>query len=110
MMRARGTPMKLSLECAADDNATVVTGEVYAHPYADGTRPIVNMVVARNSYSALFSLPAGDWVYYFHVEGAGGKLTLTVKDLDDNATPIASKAYDTQFGFYGKVLRFTVPA
>jgi hypothetical protein len=102
--------MKCSLECAADDNSTVVTGEIYAHPYAEGTRPIVNMVVARNSYSALFSLPAGDWVYFFHVEGSGGKLTLTVKNLDDNSTPVAAKGYDTAYGFYGKVLLFTVPA
>ncbi|HZS42011.1 MAG TPA: hypothetical protein VFF06_34520 [Polyangia bacterium] len=102
--------MKLSLECAADDNSTVVTGEVYAHPVDDTARPIVNMVVARNSYSALFSLPAGSWVYHFHVEGAGGQLTLTLKDLDDNATPIASKIYDTRFGYYGKVFLFAVPA
>jgi hypothetical protein len=102
--------MKLMLDCAADDNSTVVTGEVYAHPFVDGVRPIVNMVVSRNSYSALFSLPAGSYVFFFHVEGTGGKLTLTLKNLDDNATPIAAKSFDTQYGFYGKVLLFAVPA
>ncbi len=101
--------MRLELVLATDDNSTNVIGEIHPDPLPDPPMPpIVNWVVARNTASGLFALTPGSYCYHFHVEGNGGVFTLTLNSGEGDGKVLATKKFDTQYGFYGRTFLFTV--
>jgi hypothetical protein len=101
--------MNLELYLKSDDSSLAAAGEIYPDPLPDDARPIVNMVVARNTYSALFSLSPGRYGYYFHVEGGGGAFEISLVRADTQDQVSKPDQFDTKYGYYGKVYLFAVP-
>jgi hypothetical protein len=95
--------LELRVRASSPDTCTV--GEIFPDPR--GTHPpVVNDVRARPTRSKLFQLAPGDYTYFFHVEGTGGKVTLTIVGTGNDTDP--TLALDTAKGFSGWSLDFSV--
>jgi hypothetical protein len=99
--------MDLVISLSADALGLTVVGEVYSSPVKADQAPKVSDVIAANGKVSHLALTHGSYEYRFHIEAAVGKCTVKVS-RGDNGQTIASKDYDTKFGFHGKVLSFEV--
>lgn len=98
-----------TLEVLVEDASSklVTVGAVFRRGAGEDDPPVVTHVIARPSFSTRFALEPDDYFYVFHVEGDGGAFTLKVKQGGQDG-PIAVKKFDTQDGFYHRILRFRV--
>lgn len=80
-------------------------GEIFALPFTEKSKPLLGVAVSATSRKK-FDLEPGKYVFRFHLDGKKGKYTLTL-GLEDG--DLVTKEFDTEFGFSGRVLRFTIP-
>jgi hypothetical protein len=99
--------MDLVISLSAEAPDLAVIGEVYRSPVKVDQSPEVSDVIAANGKVSHLTLAHGSYEYRFHIEAGVGKCSMKVSRGDTGQT-IASKDYDTKFGFHGKVLSFEV--
>jgi len=99
--------MDLKATLDADDPHLLASGEIYRAPVQPQQPPIVSDVVASDGRVSWFSLPAGNYEYRFHVGAGAGKFKISILKSDESLT-LASDDFDTQYGYTGKVLAFSV--
>ncbi|WP_437829943.1 hypothetical protein [Sorangium sp. So ce1153] len=100
--------MKLSISLDHDGSVHLRTiGEVFTPPLTETSKPEVSDVNAQKGRPSRFVLQPGVYEYHFHVDNGSGAFTVAVTP-EGTQEPIASKQFDTKYGFAGKVLRFEV--
>lgn len=100
--------MRLKVAVSSKAPALQTNGEIYTFAgLADTQPPVVSDVIAADHKESFFSLDPGVYVYEFAISSGMGPLNVKVVRVDTGDV-LASKDFDTKYGYYGNDLKFEI--